>query len=267
MSLLNGYSEINISPEMHILEPFWLHKDFHTKVRSSFSEIDSEQKVDDLINMMYNKEFSGSFWNLIEIDKYKLKQDIKESDRTTESLFKILIANDAELKGKQRAGAKFPVHFSYVSTLTDWFPDCKILHLTRDPRAIYASQSKRYASKKKSSLAKSAIRFTTLVYITLSYRWAGLIHNRYKNNQNYLLSRFEDTVTQPETQLRRICDFLRIDYTPEMLHPKVQDSSFNRDTKKGFNTQAIDRWKDTITPLSSIFITTLNKRYVKQFGY
>lgn len=51
-----------------------------------------------------------------------------------------------------------------------------------------------------------------------------------------------------------------------MLNIKVMDSSFD-DNKKGFNKEAIDRWKKSLRPFKSKLLKKLLGTKMKKLGY
>ena len=125
-------------------------------------------------------------------------------------------------------GAKFPTHYSYTDKLIEWFPDCKLIHTTRNPKAVYASQAAKYEQQAKTALGKRVLRFKHFVHINIQTAWTARIHSKYDGLENYKLVRYEDTVWQPRQQLRELCDFLEVDFLEDMLQPKQYGSSFDK---------------------------------------
>jgi hypothetical protein len=86
---------------------------------------------------------------------------------------------------------------------------------------------------------------------------------------NVLVVRYEDMVQQPETEIRRMCHFMEIDFQEDMLNIGVFNSSFGDkfQTDKNFNTENIDRWK---TELPKDFISKIEKNctsIMQQYHY
>ena len=269
MSILNGHTDINISPEMHILEPFWLHKDFVRRVEEEVGDLKNDKNIPKLIELMKSQKLSGSFWNLVEIDENRLLDQMINSDRSIKDIFHILMINDAKSKNKNRIGAKFPVHFSYVSELIEWFPKCKVVHLVRDPRAIYASQTAKMNNVVDSKIGYSLKNIIVFSYINISCFWAGMMHKKYKNKSNYYVSRYEDVVLDPKIYISKLCEFLNTEYSDKMLHPPVRDSSFNekKPKDKGMNEEAVYRWKEKVHPVTALLIKSINYRTMREFKY
>src|SRR5262245_38120013 len=65
-----------------------------------------------------------------------------------------------------------------------------------------------------------------------------------KNTSNCLIVFYEDLISSPERQLQRICQFLGIDYSPQMLAPDGKVHHFVRSSLsrflKGANKLAVD---------------------------
>ena len=134
------HTPIDMTPELHFINPKWLHHDFIRDTVKRVGSLQNDQNVDILVDLMYSNHFYGSFWKHIDIDRKNLKKRILLSDRSFKDLFKAILEEHAVSKNKDIYGAKFPVHVSKVSRLIEWFPNCRIIHLMRDPRAIFASQ-------------------------------------------------------------------------------------------------------------------------------
>lgn len=267
MNMLNGHSPINISPEMHFLSPWWLRKDFVRTVKQKLGDLDDNERLERLVNLMGKHIFQGSFWKHFNLDTENLFRQFAHSDRSFREILRILLVEHARSKGKDRIGAKFPTHFSYAELLKKWFPGCKLLHIIRDPRAIYASQYLKKRKQKTLELTHVMFRFITLIHINVQFRWAVNLHRNFRTSSNYYLSRYEDLVLNPQKYVPLICNFLEIDYDHKMLEPPVQDSSYGIYKKKGMDKSAIDRWQHILSPFELHLVNLLNSGAMKKMGY
>ena len=101
-----------------------------------------------------------------------------------------------------------------IGTLDDmdmanrWFPDARFVHIVRDGRDV-------------------ALSHKTYVYGTANIwecanRWASKVQTNLKmgamlDPRRYMVLRYEDLVLEPEANLRRLCSFMEVDYSPQML--------------------------------------------------
>ena len=179
-------------------------------------------------------------------------------------------------QGKPIRGEKTPAHIYFVPTLLAWFPNAKIIHTFRDPRAIYISSKtkadKKYRPRYSALFRKLGVLFELYSSLQIILPWLQMIrlHHRYRKlypNQ-YYLSRYEHLVCAPQDSLRDLCDFLEIDFTEPMLQQSVINSSYVPNSQiAGFDMSAIDRWREHLHPLiNKWFLLWCRKRLV-EFGY
>ena len=143
------------------------------------------------------------------------------------AIFHSILTVHARRRNKERIGAKFPVHYSYTQQLLDWYPNCRLIHTTRNPKAVYASQAAKYLSPGQSWISRSFMRCKQFVHINIQTSWTARLHKQLRYLPNYRLSRYEDLVLDPEYNIRQLCNYLEIEFLSDMLNPKHFGSSFD----------------------------------------
>jgi len=114
-------------------------------------------------------------------------------DRVSEALREILRLRAAR-NGKPRYGDKSPIHTAYVGRILTDFPDAKIIHTVRDPRATVLSQA-RMPWGSRSDVANC-----------LAYEAVSRNMDLFKD---YVLQvRLEDLLADPKTEMGRVLDYV-----------------------------------------------------------
>ena len=273
-----------ISPET------WFFGDlFRTGFRKkilSFGNLQDDEVVERVVRYMFSGAINRSYWQFmsrsdVRANQARMQMALLNSDRSDKAVYAAILRFYAELDpewssaDRRVVGDKTPGHLYYVPTILQWFPNAKIIHTFRDPRAIMASELKKIVDNKESAGRFGSIRrgfraVSVVIYITVTWLAAVRLHRRYSKRfeGNYLLSRYEDLVGQPEDAVTRICQFLEIDSSKGMFDPRHRDSSFGRDEEgRGFDTAGLDRWKDYLRPWIRIWLRLFTGRYWERFGY
>ncbi len=115
----------------------------------------------------------------------------------------------AERQGKPRWGDKTPAYMLSVTRIGRSLPEVRFIHLIRDGRDVALSQSAR-ALNEQPPPAEQAARWVKR--ITKSRDQAAKL-----GGDRYIEARYEDLVRDPEPVLRRICEFVALDFDPAML--------------------------------------------------
>ncbi len=279
MSILNDFSDIDIVNELHYMAPRIVRKDAIHALGLNKRNIAGEARVDDALKAMYAGTMAGDFWTVsgkrtdmtyrvTDIESQTLRKALLETEGTAKDVFRVLVDEHAKVAEKRRSGAKSPVDISCTHRLLEWFPDAKILHLIRDPRAIYTSMTVRdVPGADKPGLRRMYAMARRLPYLVSQVRSAMRLHEELKSSENYYISRFEDLMLRPETSLRGLCDFVGIEYRDEMNQVKRVDSSFARSSGTGFDKTTVDRWKRHILPIEQRLINAILSREIGEFGY
>ncbi len=270
--------------EMLFLTPW--RKDFRWFIKKKIGNLSNDKRIKKMLNLIFSEQtvhgITASFWQY-DIQKFntpgfkeKLYNRIFTSDKTIGNLFKALIEEMTVSLGHDRCCVKFPVYISHISDLLQWYPNCRIIHITRDPRAIALSRTNDpggTAQKiKRHPQYEFIIKKIMVLFVMVQYYMTSKLHNKFKHHENYSLFKFEDLLVEPEKTIKELCSFASIDFMPEMLNPqkgheKGQKSSLTGKKQVGFDKRAATRWRKKISAFDKTVITLLMKGSMKRIGY
>lgn len=276
---------------MRLTDPRFLsegrHRDFQYFLKTSVSDLAIDGNVDKMVELCFARRnlpgLDTIFWSFDKIEaandpalKVEIARRIKQSDRTLGAIARILLEEITRFSGCERPCVKFPVDVGHVPELMAWFPDCKVMHITRDPRAMAMSKSNDPFGTALRILEHPRlawlIRKIIVWFVIVNYRWTARIHSRLRHLANYRLFRYEDLLAEPEKTLREVCSFIDVQFTEDLLHPEKgrhehQRSSLTGEQKKAFDASAAVRWQNVIPAMDRYLITTLTKRSMKALEY
>jgi hypothetical protein len=113
----------------------------------------------------------------------------------------------AKAQGKERYGDKTPGYVKQMPVVQRCLPEVRFIHLIRDGRDVALSRDSR--------LAAEELSITRLAQI-----WQRRIRHARRDSKDvkhYIEVRYEDLVTQPEAELRKVCDFAKLDFDFGMM--------------------------------------------------
>jgi hypothetical protein len=114
----------------------------------------------------------------------------------------------AAARGKSRYGDKTPMHATDIDVLSRVLPEARFIHIIRDGRDVAASlRGLPFAPGDGGIPAIAALWRDTI--------WRA--RRAAADLPHYTEVRYEALVTEPERVLRELCDFLELDFAPEML--------------------------------------------------
>lgn len=262
-------------------------RDFRFFLNTQARNLSTLEDVNTLVELCFSRKnipgLEGAFWRfegIPAVDDPEFRKEvarrIMDSDRSLGAIARILLEEITRFSGYERACVKFPVDVGHIPELIKWFPDCKIVHITRDPRALAMSKS-----NDPSGTAIKVVEHPRLAWLikkisvwltVLQYRLSAKLHLRFKELSNYRLFRYEDLLAEPERILRELCDFIGTDFTNDMLEPQKgrhehQPSSLTGKRQKAFDPKAATRWRSVISRVDYWLISCLTGRSMKKLGY
>lgn len=167
-------------------------------------------------------------------------------------------------------------HHYFLNDLQKQFPKAKYIVLVRDPRDNIAIKLKR-AKKIKSK------QDVYSVSVNWNYTFNTIFNKlNQKNSTEILFIKYENLVTNPEIELKKICSFLYVSYNEQLLEFNEEINreyeNFNEESKIIFdsilsslsskiNTDKIGLWKNNLTEKEIEIIMTICNKTCLKFGY
>jgi hypothetical protein len=172
-------------------------------------------------------------------------------------------------KGKIKLiGDKNPVYSVFLPELLEVFPDALFIHLVRDYRDCILSNKKLF--KRQNTFALSQLW-------KLYNSWIDIYSRRFPS-QFYLL-KYEDLVTDPENVVKKLCDFVGLNFNPKMLefHQKLNEK-LDKDVNiviqhthpellKKVNADNMGKWKNELSQQEQNQIAYVLNEYAIKYGY
>lgn len=163
---------------------------------------------------------------------------------------------------------KTPENVLCFRALADVFPGAKFINVVRDPRAIVASMLQVYRRAMERGVtiypdyvkdAFKAIRYTKRCL------QSGLDFVREYPGRAHTV-KYEELLSNPESETRRLCEFLGIPWTEEMLRPSSKkhlgESAITKNSgeiwydKKAYyrdpEKENIDKWRQTLSSADAL---------------
>lgn len=189
-------------------------------------------------------------------------QAIVDAPPTIGSLSCTVFKEFAAAHGSVRWGDKRPHLVERLPTVFRLVPDAQFIHIVRDARGCTASLK--------------GLGWWGWGTPEALYRWrtsvkAGLRARRAYRADQYIELRYEDLVADPETQLRRLCAFLRIEFVAEMLrHQKaaaLMTQPYHRRLSQPVDSSAVQAWRSQLEPEELALVEREVGGLLDAFGY
>jgi hypothetical protein len=281
--LLNSTPDVAIGPESH----FMGHLVPGLGVRDQLARIERDghpaRDANRIAQLLYDRMPAESgarqpsrlwTWLVRAIPRDELVERLRAAGTDDRTVFATVMDLYAERKGARVRGEKTPAHLRHVPTLLRWFPSGRVLHMVRDPRAVFVSELRRQRRSSDGPYAvvrrvPGLLELTVLVQTVLTWVEATARASRYtvRFSERYRAIRFEDLVREPEPTLRGICDFVGIPYDPEMIARQSVVSGGARQGEAGIDAGAADRWRTTIPRWADLVLSSSLGRSLRAFGY
>ncbi len=280
--ILERSPEVGICRENHFLGHLIRSEGVRYRLRRLGDPRD-DQVIDRIVDYIYSGKLASSSrlrdpsshwnWLVANVDKNDFAGRLLASDRSERAIFDAVLDTYAENRGKRIRGEKTPAHVRYVDDLMHWYPNGRVIHMVRDPRAIYVSELRRrqevHAAHPYRELARWRPALAAFIVAETAVAWAESVRRARRNERRYgyryIVLRFEDLVSSPERVIRGLAERAGIAFVPAMLEQRVVSKGCALGTR-GFDRQAADRWRASIEPWARRSLEALLLRSPR-YGY
>lgn len=160
---------------------------------------------------------------------------------------------------------KTPMHINYVDVIIREIPRSHVVCIHRDPRDVWLSV--RNTPWHTGNALYHAIFWRHVAY--LSEKWARMFPKR------YLEIRFEDLLAEPRTVLERVCQFVQVRFSTDMLQWYLRgESTFSTATEpwKSNARRPLDaaralNWKKRMSPEESALFEAVDGKQMQRLHY
>ena len=266
-NILNSNSNLAIVPdELNMSDPIF------TSLENTINR-HRDKNNKKMVNIIFNNHLNTSGW--VKYPKTsKLKNNLMIMSKglilSAPKFTSLLMDEYKKLENKNNIGIKYPIHHSRINRLLTWYPDAKIIFLTRDIRAIIASKLNDEATKRrklKAGVFKFIIHYVTMLFFLFDFiSFSKTFKKNIKKPNIYKIS-YENIGSNPEKEIKKLCDFVDIKFEEEMLKACGKPSSHNGKIKYGFDEKRIYKWKTVLNKFDKFIVNNLCKNAMNRIGY
>jgi protein-tyrosine sulfotransferase len=255
-SILQEHPALNIPPETMGRLPNMIKKYFR------YGGADWE----DLVTICLAEFQSFDTFSFWQTDLEPVQQQLRQLPKNERSLDRIIhdiyrAHGGSHKPGATRWGDKSPFNTLRLSWLDRVFPDAQYIEIIRDGRDV--ARSYRQADLMP-DLASGAQRWEQSIRAVTRFK-------RKAGNRVHSL-RYENLVADPESEIRKVCNFLNLDYRSSMITARdseLGDTSLEhmQNVTQPISEASIGKWKETLTAEELKRLQNEIGQTLKQLGY
>ena len=272
-NLFDGHSQLSVYPvDINLLYGYF--PKFNNPVNSEAELFERIRRVvfDDLAKLPQltaHIDFNQFELNFV---KYTLNKPLADMQIVLSALFDAYADLNPQKKSFKYHVAKETSIEMYAKEISTWFPNCKFIHLIRDPRdnfsAIKSGYKKKYQGYGDSEISLLfSVLFRNLWGLKVAEKNLTLL-----GEDRYKILKFEDLVDNPESEMQSIASWLGINYEENLLVPSIcgvatAGNNFDKKEFSGISSAHVGKWSERITAEEAAIIEFVFADELKRFGY
>ncbi|CAN5605476.1 hypothetical protein BH23CHL7_BH23CHL7_12380 [soil metagenome] len=282
-TLLETSDRIAIARENHYMGHYFKRRGTRHFFRQA-GDLADDATIRRIVEMLYSGEYKRHSrwrnispywrWLLDAVPRDEVERALLAAERTERGIFTAFLRIYADREGKPIMGEKTPTHFDHVDELLEWYRNGRLIHILRDPRAVYVSDRHRRRTQGRppySWLAKVPLLLEGWILLITVFAWRRAMsrHVGYarRHPARYTLIRFEDVLRKPDEVLPVLSAFLGVEIPLQTERVRVPKEHGMRSSEEGLDPAAADRWRQRIHPLAKRILELGLRGPMRRYGY
>lgn len=268
--MLTKHPDIFTFNELHFYEQLWKEKDQTKKL--------SHSEALHLLNTLFSTQRDGYFLRKADAKYTSESEELlkKYPSLFPHELYKIFLDYEVNNNHKKIGCEQTPRNIYYVDSILTHFLHPKFIHIVRDPRDVFLSQKNRWKRRKFSEknvpLQQTIRQWINYHPITIGKLWTGAnkMIALHQTKPYYYVIKYENLLADAKTESQKICDFIGIPFTDEMIRIPHIGSSLRQDkpNQLGIDKSKINGWKKGGLNNTEIYICQqICKKMMLENGY
>lgn len=169
-----------------------------------------------------------------------------------------------ELSDSLRVVEKSVENAEFALELSQMYPEARFVHIVRNPYANFVSLRK-YKS--------IGVGYPLLHRMARTFKnsYSYLVENP-KKIEHYKVVRYEDILTNTDSVMKDLGEFLQIPFLSSMLVPSHLGENWSGNSTsgvefKGLSAGNLDKWKSEIEPIELRCVNAVSEAVISTFGY
>jgi|GEM_PF-6863560 len=171
---------------------------------------------------------------------------------------------------------EFPGDPGKLQPAFDDFPQCRIMEVVRDPRAIYSSMKTGYMNSCGNLVNKTADGYSSVLMFvldTLSGSYARMqLHRSPTSDERWCVVRHEDLHLSNEATMVRVAEWLGINTLPCLYESTIgghpwQGNSSTLAPVTGVQPEIVKRWRSSISSFEKRFVERFFSDVFERYDY
>lgn len=252
--MFHSHPNISIPYESHFITDYYQKLD-------DYGDLNIDDNLRKLLSDIFDEELLKQWDHEFTVDDLIPKIEQRELG----SVFRAIYSDYTKAKGKDRWGDKSD-YLDRMHIINELFPDAKFIHIIRDGRDVANSVLKLPWGPK--DIIQAAEWWH--IHLVLGRRMGAML-----GKSRYTEVTYENLVSDTEHELTRLCEFIGVDYSEEMLSYYKKHTRSIPDSRKNQHYNAdsppkkdrVAAWKKEMSPTYISIFNHYASHSLNECGY